>query len=186
MKKIIALTAVLALFAAPSAFGLGISVDPIGRTAEGIYSVWLDGMDAEIDSIDISIVGDGIELLNPNSGLDGFVPRGPGDPFSYVNALLAAPTAAPGGQGWSLVGNEATPAGIRIAGGPLGAKIDTSAPLFLANVMIPADGNAEYVATFVNGGNTVGEARGPIPVPEPATLALAGLSILGVAFSRRR
>ncbi len=110
MTKIIALTSLLSLLACTSVSAVCISVAPVGASPDGIYSVFLDGMGEEFDSIDLSIVPEGgTEFLNPDSGLNGFVPRGPGDPFTYVNALLAAPTAAPGGQGWSLVGTELLP-----------------------------------------------------------------------------
>ncbi len=185
MKKTIALTLLFSLLACSSASALGISVDPAGASPDGIYSLWLDGMNEEIDSIDFSYVVDGAELLNPDSGLNGFVPRGPGEPFTFVNALLAAPSAAPGGQGWSLVGNEATTAGIRIAGGPLGAKIDTSAPLFLANVMLPVGAIGTVRASFVNGGNTVGMNAFPFPFPEPSCLVLLSLGLISLAGIRR-
>ncbi len=189
MKKVIALTSLLSLLACSSASAIGISIDPLGLSPEGIYTLWLDGMNEEFDSIDLTVVGEGVELLNPDSGLNGFVPRGPGDPFTYINVMLSAPTTFPGGQGWSLVANEATPAGIRVAGGPLGAKIDTTAPLFLANVMVPLRGTFCARMTVVNDGQTIAEVQASNSfacIPEPTTLSLTGLTLLGFVCAGRR
>lgn len=200
MKKIFTLTSFFTLLACSSAPAIDINAVSDGECHDGrcrfgfisdrgIYALYLEdrGTYGEFDSIDLSIAGFGAELLNPDSGLDGFVPRGPGEPFTYINALLTAPTAAPGGLGWSLVGNRATALGVRVAGGPLGRDIETPpAPgIFLANVMLPVGEAGWFSATFVNDGVTIRTLTVPFPgIPEPSCLILFGVGLLGLACTR--
>ncbi len=186
MKRIVAFATVVCLLACPSAVAIEISYEATRKDPHGIvYAFFLDGMGEEFDSIDLSIVGDGVELVNADLAIDYFVPPGPGAPYTINNALLAAPSSTPGGRGWSLVANEASPVGIRIAGGPLGRKIDSSAPIFLANAMLPFDGRGVYSATFVNAGTTVGTATGQFPIiPEPSSELLLGLGLISLAGTR--
>ncbi len=186
MRRIVAFTVLLSLLACPSASAIDITVETTGTTRDGvIYSLYLDGKGEEFDAIDLSIVGDGVEFLRVLDFWKGFLPPGPGTPFTINNILLAAPTFQPGGRGWSLVANDATRTGIRIAGGPLGRKIDSSEPIFLANAMLPVDGRGVYSATFVNAGTTVGTATGQFPIiPEPSSVLLLGLGLISLAGTR--
>lgn len=161
MKKIIALSSLFSLVACSSGYAIRINVEPDGAAANGVYSLFLDAEGDTFDSIDLTIVRCPGEFLNVDNGFDGFTPRGPGEEFTYINALLAASTAGPGGQGWSLLSSGATPTEVRIAGGPLGSKIETApAPgLFLANVMFPVGALGHFSSTFVNDGVVIGTAR---------------------------
>ncbi len=185
MKKIMVLTLLLSLLACSSASAIDITAETTGATRDGvIYSLYLDGKDEEFDAVDLSIVGDGVEFLDILQGWDGFIPPGPGYPSTFISLFLRGPTFA-GGQGWTLLNSDATTAEVRIAGGPLGAKIDTSAPIFLANVILPVGERGIYTGKFVNEGNTISEVTGFWPIPEPSSLLLLGLGLISLAGTRR-
>ncbi len=185
MRKIIAFTTLLSLLACPSASAIRIYVEPLGVAPDGVYVMYLDTEGDTFDSMDLSIAPDSGEFLNIDNFISGHFPRWPGQPFTYINAWLSAPTAVPGGQGWSLLNGGPTPTEVRIAGGPLGAKIDTSAPIWLANLTLPADRRGVYAATFVNAGTTVGTATGQFPIiPEPSSALLLGLGLISLAGTR--
>ncbi len=185
MKKSFALTTLLCLLACPSASAIRIYVEPLGVDPDGVYVMYLDAEGDTFDAMDLSIVPDSGEFLNVDRSNGGHIPRGPGQPFTYIDALLTAPTTVPGGQGWSLLNSGTTPTEVRIAGGPIGAKIDTSAPIWLANLMLPADRRGVYAAKFVNAGTTVGTATGQFPIiPEPSCLILLSIGLISLAGTR--
>ncbi len=189
MKKIVAETLVLSFLACSTTCAVSIEFCHCGYI-NGVYSVYLDGEGDTFDSIDLTIVPDDRrgELLNPDSGIDGFTPRGPGEEFSFINPLLSAPTAVPGGQGWSLVRNQATSDGIHIAGGPLGSTVETppSRGLFLANFMTYA--GARVRGTVSHAGQVVAELKLNTSqcFPEPTAMSLAVLCLLGFVGGRHR
>ncbi len=191
MKKLVAFAVLLSLLACPSASAVSINVVRDRASPNAVYSLYLDVMGESIDSIDMELRSfwpHSSALLNPDSGLNGFDPRGPGEEFTFINPLLGA-QAGPGAQGWSLVRHEATADGIHLAGGPLGSTIETppSPGLFLANYVLPPVSCAIIDLTLFSDRQIVHEISGVIPLcPEPTAMSLAMLSLVGLAGVRRR
>ncbi|QEG33854.1 PEP-CTERM sorting domain-containing protein [Bythopirellula goksoeyrii] len=178
------------LSVAGSCCAASISVDST-KTSTGIaYSLTLDaGAPEQFNNIFIEVTAIGsTELRNPaqftfDSGVGG-------EDRTYINSTLVTPPFQ-GGLGWSPVGAESTGSILTARMGPLGAFIDTSASLFLANVSLPDCGGIEYLITLNNTGDEVFRAEGVSPltphdcIPEPSTMALAGLSMIGLVLRRR-
>lgn len=196
MKNIFAIAAVFALFAASTADAAKFNIVPEGSSPNGVYSIYLDG-EGDNGNFDTIIVN-----LTPNDpavfanidedGADGFTPREPGGEFTYISAFLGAPPAF-GGNGHSVLGPVTSAGGIEFTSGPLGMTIDTvngpnnrAEGLFLANVMLENGGTGVASAQIVSGGQILSTIEAPIGIPEPTTMALAGLSLIGLVASRRR
>lgn len=191
MKKIIALSAILAVFACSVADAAMLRKE---QAAPGNISLFLDGEadNGQFDTIIVDVKArPGVEFLNINeSGVDGFTPLAPGADATFVNALLSAPPAF-GGNGFSILGQEVTSTSVAFTGGPLGGTIDTvNGPnvgpngLFLGNFVLSPGGVGDATVQLVRGGSVIAELSAV--VPEPATLALASLSLVALACGRRR
>jgi len=166
----------------PSASGLG-------------FNLFLDTGDAdgEFNTIIVEVLpeaGDTLQNYNP-SGTSGFTPLGPGADASYTNAFLGAPVAF-GGLGFSVIDggtdnvSSSGPDGIGYNAGPLGANISSQDPIHLNTVILPNHtGRATANVRLINTGNVIAELSVRL-VPEPTTLALGGLAMIGVVCSRRR
>jgi len=169
-------------------------------------------IDQSGDSFAISLVTDDVDnMFNtiiaeilpaaPNSfvnfdadGVDG-APLGPGADASFINALMAAPSAF-GGLGYTLIdGGTANVSasgagGIGFNAGPLGANITSQDPIFLSNVVLPTGGAGSYSIQLVDTGNVLatlsGTFGGQVVIPEPGTLLMASLGLIGFAGCRRR
>jgi hypothetical protein len=158
----------------------------------GNYAIYLNGEATVFNGVDFKVTPDSGAFQALNGGLNAGAPRGPGDAFTYRNrAIDLAPDDIdnPGiGKGWTLINPTTTGAMVSFAGGPLGGNIDTSTEpggrLFLANVILPAGVKGLATATLVNGSTTV--ATLSVVVPEPATVALVSMGLLGLVALRRR
>ena len=190
MKRALLATLLVALLGS-AATAASLSVDQVGN----VFSLYLNGQgfNGQFNVVATEIIPAApAAFANISTGLNGLTPRSPGEPFTFRSRWLDAPVLD-GGQGWSILGITVAPNLVKFDGAPLGLQIDTSAQpggrLFLANVVLPYGatatanvdlvGNGQYLAhlstTFATGN-----------VPEPATLILAGLSMGGVCFLRRR
>ena len=88
--------------------------------------------------------------------------------------------------GWSILMTQDSTTTLAGAGGPLGQNI--TAPVDFAQAVFPAgSGNlGHYVFNFADDGSLVGSIEGDFGVPEPSTMLMASMGLLGLAFRRRR
>ncbi|MBX3426870.1 MAG: PEP-CTERM sorting domain-containing protein [Pirellulales bacterium] len=188
MNKLFAIFAVSCVAIAANANAASISVQQNGD----IYSLYIQGVENNIAALGFSAAPVApATFLNPNSGNASGAPRPAGQAFTYRNRFLDLDPAdedVSGGLGWTLLNTSQTAGGLTFEGGPLGQLIDISAPVFLANIMLTPGGSATYQVLLKDGtGADIGAPlTGTIPVPEPATFVLAGISMLGLAAVRRR
>jgi hypothetical protein len=114
---------------------------------------------------------------------------------SGFSEFLTAPSNF-GGQGLSAFGVDAANDTDSLVSGThasLGSNDASTQGDYLLAQIVMLQGNTnggEYVATFFDDGITVGTANGAFSsgavIPEPSTLVMAGLSLMGVFASRRR
>lgn len=161
--------------------------------ANGSYQIYLNGESTVFDTFSLhfsAVVGD---FTNLDIGFDGFVPRGLGEPFTYVNRYLGAHPVQ-GGMGLTLVGEQSTAKILAFDATKLGGKVDTSGQpggrLFLANLMLPQPGVWVGEVRLIAGGQTVQALSPVIPLtgipclPEPSSAFLIAVGI-AVGFSRK-
>ena len=86
--------------------------------------------------------------------------------------------------GWSILGSADDANEFAASGGPLGADIASSVD-FAQAVMAPT-GMGVYLFQFAAAGELVGTATDEFGIPEPGTMALAGIALIGLAAGRRR
>lgn len=183
MKKIFALAAVLALAVSSTATAATLKSTP---AANGTSAIYLNGEAAVFDTISVSLESTVGDFQAQDGGFNGFFPRAAGEPFSFINALLGAPVAQ-GGKGLTVVGAENTPDKLAFDATLLGGNITTGGDLFLANVLFPMPNVGVANVSLIAGGQVIQTLSVPINIPEPATIAMGGLGLIGVvAASRRR
>lgn len=194
MKNILAFTALLAVSAAASANAASLSVVQSGEGASKAFSLYLNGGadNGNFDTVSLVATPDvGSSFANPNSGTaPGVGPRAAGEAFTFRNRFLDLdPLDDPQGKGWTVLGVVTTAQALSFDGGPLGLKISTAAEpggnLFLANFNMPT-GMGQATVNLFNSGAPAGTLSIPIGIPEPATLAMAGLGLVGVIAASRR
>lgn len=179
MKNILAFTA-LFFAVTTSASAATLTVEQAGD----VYSVYLDGEADVFDSFSLTLDAGSSTFLAQDPGFEGFAPRPAGQAFSYVNQYLPA-AVAQGGKGLTVVGAVNTPDVLSFDATSLTGPIVTGGKMFLANVNYP---NAFGTATLrlVSAGQFTDTLTAPIGIPEPATVALAGLGLIGLVAARRR
>lgn len=165
------------------------------KTEPSAYAIYLNGApeNGAFDTVIFNATPDvGQSFTNQNAGTSAGAPRPAGQAFTYRNRALDFATDDPDfpGLGWTIVGAQSNATGLQFSGGPTGFKISTAGQpngaLFLANINMP-NGVGVANVKLVNNGQQVADLTIPInPIPEPASFALAGLSMLGFAAIRRR
>jgi hypothetical protein len=181
---------------ASSAYAAPIySITTTQKGANIAYSLYIDTNGTAMNGLDMQATpGAGFSFLLPDSGYPlGGPPRPAGQLFTYRNRYLDLDPADPefsGGKGWTLVAPITAAALVTISGGPLGQKIDTAGEpggkLFLANFLLPANGTFAALLKAVNGAQVV-DVQNVVPgIPEPATLGLAGLSLIALVAATRQ
>ncbi|MEM8947187.1 MAG: PEP-CTERM sorting domain-containing protein [Planctomycetota bacterium] len=167
-----------------------VTVSDPALTAPGglpLYEFTLDttGMQGSFDTIELVIEADAGTTLN-QEGTGGELVMQPSDDTGF-SAFLTAPTNF-GGQGLSSFGvDDTTDLSTGISGtfASLGSNdASTFDPYLLAQVV--SDGTGTYRYSFFDDGSEVGSGSGIWGIPEPTTLVLAGLSLVGFAGIRRR
>lgn len=160
-----------------------------------VYVISLTDLTAADQATALSIAimpNTGVEFLNfDTDGVDGgAIPAGVDKTFT--NALLGLPVAF-GGRGWTIIDGSpevpppSGPNGIGYAASTPGAFM-TADNLFLNNVTLPRGGAGLALVTIIGGdGNPLpgGNLSAVLGIPEPGTMAMAGLSLIGLAFRRR-
>lgn len=137
------------------------------ENSENNFSVYLDAEDDVFDAIGFKISANpSSPFQNVDNGFKGFLPRQPGDEYSFINGLLLPGTTS---LGFSYLVWDIGPELLHYEGGPLGRTIRTPEPpgLFLANVVLPPRA-ASYDLQVVSRGQDLALLRGTIGIPEPS------------------
>lgn len=190
MRNAMVLGTLTSLLICSASHGARVRVDEFGG---GVFGVYLDGeeLNGLFDTVIVNIrPDDGFAFANiDEDGADGFTPRPAGDPLTYINAFLGAPSTFC--CGFSVLGPVTSSTEISFTTGPLGQTIDTeNGPfirdngLFLVNIHLP-NGTASANALLVRAGTVVADLTMPFGVPEPATTAMLACALACVASHRR-
>jgi hypothetical protein len=190
MKSLPLLALMLAWAECSAANAASLSLTQNGN----IFSLYIAGEEdnGNFDTVDVAISPTvGATFVNIDGGLDGlFGARPAGQNFTFINRFLGRDPVQ-GGEGWTVLGFTNTATGFGFAGGPLGRTISTAdepgGRLFLANMVLsPPSGNADARVQLISAGNVIEELRILFVIPEPATITIAGLGLVGVVAASRR
>ena len=179
---------VVAISSSNSAWAGSVGVSgptPAPSPGLDVYTFDLDptGMVGGFDTIELIVNSAGI--FNQPAAL-GVIP--PSDDSGF-NGLLDAPPLF-GGLGYSAFGVTDTTSEVSGTFASLGSNdIANQGNLFIAQVVVPTGGSGTFSFEFFDDGNSVGggsNSFGGEIIPEPGTITLAGLSVIGLLSSRRR
>ena len=195
-KSIIVVFSVLVGVAAASSDAASLSLTK--SPANGSYQIYLNGESTMFDTFSFRMNATSGGFTNLDIGFNGFVPRGLGEPFTYINRYLAAHPVQ-GGMGLTLVGEQSTTTALAFDALKWGGKVDTSGQpggrLFLANVMLSPTANIPLVVQLIAGGPIVqtltyvrplDEQVPYLPEPSSAWLMVAfGTAMFSTKLARR-
>jgi hypothetical protein len=191
MKKILAIAAVFSVMAGSFAQAAPLVSSVKSLSNPQVFSVYVNGdtLNGGFDTIIFSAIPTvGTQFSSVNTGGPA-APRTAGDPSTFINRMLDAdPAEIPGGLGFTRLGVTNTADMIGFTAGPIGASITTPAApgLFLANFLLPPGNIGAATVQLVTAGNVNFQATIPIGIPEPASVGLVGIAMLGLAAARRR
>lgn len=189
MKYLLSVIVLSVAFASATANAASLSATAVGNNN---FAIYLDSTGPVFDSFQIDVVAQpGITFTGLSSGA-GKVPN---DPNTFRNRIIDA-DPLDGGKGWLVAGASTNANLVTYGTGPGGGvKVNTATEaggrLFLANILTsgtPSAGSAHAKAllTLVDAGVTVGTVAIDLPVPEPATVGMASMALVGLAAFRRR
>jgi len=160
-----------------------VTVNP-GLTGSGndVFVFNVDPNGTTYDTIDITLTSaSGFVQAENTPGVVLFAPAGLSDDTDVLGLNTVA-------LGWSILGTFDDANTFAAAGGPLGS--DIFAPVDFAQAVFAGNGvgSGHYEFNFADNGNLVGNTSGDFgnTIPEPGTLALGFLGLLGAFVGRRR
>ena len=154
---------------------------PEERGGFDVYQLVLDpsGMEGTFDTLELEVLGD----LNGSNGdtvmdLDNSANSG-------FSAFLTAPPAF-SGQDLAAFGVEGDSSRMSGTHASLGSNaISDQGQFVVAQVAAQPGSVGTFSYRFFDDGNAVGGGDGSFGIPEPGTLALAALSLVGIVVRRR-
>lgn len=171
----------LVIFAsAQVASAASLRVDTTAGSGGDVHALYLEA-DEQFNGFGLSITPASGDFLNVG---DGTATDDATTEKTFLSAFLEAPVAF-GGWGLSVAGKQSDAARLGGDYGLLGAYIDGTTGIHLGNLYLPAGALAQVDIVLQDTGNDVATISEVVPVPEPGTFALAGLSLVGLALRRR-
>ncbi len=181
------------LASSADAASLGINRREVGENA--VFSIFLNELSQndQVTAIEVTLTPGDSQFLNYNgTGFDGTDQLDETDDASFTSAGLTLPAIPFNGKGWTVIDGSPVvsppsgPDGIGYAASNPGFFLDADG-LLLNNIMLPKSALGAAVVVLIGGdGNPIDGGRLTDVLPEPTTLVLAGMSLIGIVGVRRR
>lgn len=157
---------------------------PEDRNGTDVYQLVLDptGMENTFDTIEILVMSDDGSLTT-FAGEAGIMELATSTDTGF-SAFLTAPPSF-GGQGLSPFGVAGDADVLQGTFASLGSNDASASEYIVANIGTRPGGQGLVTYAFFDDGAQVGSGEERYGIPEPGTLALAGLSLVAIAIRRR-